>query len=434
MSGKPRILLIPNVAWWIIGDMGKQIIARFGDKYDFYFVPESLLERRPELLQALVPAVDAIHCLNESSVQLFRNFEPAELPPIATWIHHVTTWSPDHQLAIDLSTALTVCTRGWKEYLERRLLRDIPVTVVPHGVDSKVFQRKKIDLSRFGIPADRFVLGFVGSKGSDLDRGRKGTDVLLDVIRKTANHLPNFHVVLGGPGWEKELADLTALGISASATGYIRKSDLPALYSALDVYLQTSRVEGGPCTVFEAMACETVVVSTRVGAVPELIVDGVNGYSADVDDSESLLSAIVLLGQSPTKKVELALNARETVVRLPWETVLSPLERVYDELVERRSKMGAPLPGPAWMNDPEGLMWASCAADALANVIPRIRTRSVGVVKGMRLLREMLNQRSILDIPKGAAIVKGWSFRATARLAHSSSRQETRKPRRNGNA
>jgi glycosyltransferase involved in cell wall biosynthesis len=413
MSRKPRILLIPNVAWWIIGDMGKQIVARFGDKYDFYFVPESLLERRPELLQTLVPAVDAIHCLNESSVQLFRNFDPAELPPIATWIHHVTTWSPDHQMAIDQSAALTVCTHGWKEYLERRGIRDIPVTVVPHGVDSNVFQRKNIDPSRFGIPNGRFVLGFVGSKDSDLDRGRKGTNVLLDVIRKAANRLPNLHVVLGGPGWEKEIAGLTALGISASATGYIRKSDLPALYSALDVYLQTSRVEGGPCTVFEAMACETVVVSTRVGAVPELIVDGVNGYSADVDDSESLLAAIVALAQSPEKRVELARNAKETVARLPWGTVLNPLEGVYDELVERRSMMGTPLPGPSWMNNPEGLLRASCAADALANIIPRIRTRSVSIVKGMRLLREMLNQQSIFDIPKGAAIVKGWSFRTS---------------------
>ena len=40
MNKKPRILLIPNVSWWIIGEMGKQIIARFGSKYDFYFVPE----------------------------------------------------------------------------------------------------------------------------------------------------------------------------------------------------------------------------------------------------------------------------------------------------------------------------------------------------------------------------------------------------------
>ena len=162
------------------------------------------------------------------------------------------------------------------------------------------------------------------------------------------------------------------------------------------------------------MACETVVVSTRVGAVPELIVDGVNGYSAEVDDSQSLLSAIVALDQFPEKRVELAHNAKATVVRLPWGKALSPLEGVYDNLIERRSRMGPPLPGPAWMNDPEELMWASCAADALANVIPRIRTRSVSVVKGMRLLFEMLNQRSILDIPKGAAMVKGWSFRASS--------------------
>ena len=40
MNRKPRILLIPNVAWWIIGEMGMQIIARFKDKYDSYFLPE----------------------------------------------------------------------------------------------------------------------------------------------------------------------------------------------------------------------------------------------------------------------------------------------------------------------------------------------------------------------------------------------------------
>ena len=297
MNRKPRILLIPNVSWWIIGEMGKQIIARFGDKYDFYFMPEPLLERRTDMLQALVPAVDAIHCLNESSIELFRDFDQQTLPPIATWIHHVTTWSPHHQMAIDQSSALTVCTREWKEYLDERVADRMPVTIVPHGVDAKFFRKKKVHSGRFGIPDGRFVVGFVGTKGSDSDRGRKGTDVFLDVARKAAVHMPNLHVVLGGLGWDKELAGLRELGISANATGYIRKSDLPALYSSFDAYLLTSRVEGGPCTVFEAMACETNVVSTRVGAVPELIVDGVNGYSADVDDSEALLSAILALEQ-----------------------------------------------------------------------------------------------------------------------------------------
>jgi glycosyltransferase involved in cell wall biosynthesis len=411
MNRKPRILLIPNVAWWVIGEMGKQIVARFGNKYDFYYLPEGILERRTDMLRALIPAVDAVHCLNESSIGLFRDFNQKTQLPIATWIHHVTTWSPDHQMAIDLSSALTVCTPGWKAYLDERAAGRMSVTVVPHGVDAEFFRRKKVNPKRFGIPPGCFVLGFVGSKGSDLDRGRKGTDVLLDVVRKAAARVPHLHVVLGGPGWEKELADLRALGISASATGYIRKSDLPALYSALDVYLLTSRAEGGPCTVFEAMACETAVVSTRVGAVPELIVDGVNGYSAEVDDGESLLSAIVALDKFPEKRREIGKKARETVSMRSWGAVLGPLEDVYDELIQRGRRIGLPLPGPAWMNDSQGLLRASCAADALVNVIPRFRNGSLSAPKGIRLLQEMLNKQSIVDIAKGVALAAGWGFK-----------------------
>lgn len=412
MSRKPRILLIPNLAWWIIGEMGKQIIARFGDKYDFYFVPETILERRPELLRALVPAVDAIHCLNESSLELFRDFEPGELPPIATWIHHVTEWSPLHQMAVDRSSALTVCTRGWKKYLEGRVMGAMPVTVVPHGVEAEFFARRVVQPGRFGIPAGRFVVGFVGSKGSDRDCGRKGTDVLISVARKAAAQIPQLHVLLGGPGWEKELQEMQALGISASAAGYIRRSDLPFLYSALDVYLVTSRVEGGPCTVLEAMACETAVVATKVGVVPELIVDGISGYSAEVDDTEALLSAIVALDQFPEMKVKMAKNGCKTVANLPWGTTLSPLEGVYDELIRlRKSRMESPLPGPPWMGDPQGLLRASCAAGAFISVIPRIREGTMAAGKGTRQLLEMLDKQSILDIANGLAMLRGVTFK-----------------------
>ena len=412
MNRKPRILLIPNVAWWIIGEMGKQIVARFGDCYDFYFVPEIVLKQRPDLLRALIPAVDAIHCLNESSIKYFRDFDAAALPPIATWIHHVTEWSEDHQAAIERSSALTVCTRGWKEYFDRRVSGKIPVTVVPHGVDTNFFQRRTVPRERFGIPPGRFVVGFVGSAGSDADRGRKGTDLLFDVVRRAASRIPRLHVVLGGPGWEKILAELRAAGVTASATGYIRNSDLPALYSALDVYLLTSRVEGGPCTVFESMACGTAVVSTRVGAVPELIVDGVNGYSADVGDVESLLSAILELEKFPEKRIQIASNARETVSKRSWETVLSPLEAVYSELIQRRRATAPPLPGPAWMKDPQRFLRVSCAADYLAHVASRVLKRKIGPFMGIRLLLEMLDNQPVSDIPRGLAMLLGASFRA----------------------
>ena len=414
MNRKPRILLIPNVAWWIIGEMGKQIIARFGHKYDFYFIPEGLFERRPELLDAFLPAVDAVHCLNESSIDLFRNRDPDTLPPIATWIHHVTTWSRQHQLSAELSSAITVCTEGWKQYLTSHHSVHTPITVVPHGVDSGFFHKRQVAGERFGIPPGRFALGFIGAKGSDADGGRKGTDILLNVIRRAAVQVPNLHVVLGGPGWEQELTGLRQLGISVSATGYIPKSDLAALYSALDAYLLTSRVEGGPCTVFEAMACNTVVIATRVGAVPDLIVDGENGYSATVDDVESLVAAVVKVGTSPNLRQQLGQRARETVVRLPWSTVLTPLENVYDQLV--RSRRGAPVQGPHWMTQPNGILHTASAADALANVINRIRKKTVTPVGGLRLLMEMLDRKSPLDVVRGLAMLRGLTYKTPRSL------------------
>jgi hypothetical protein len=203
------------------------------------------------------------------------------------------------------------------------------------------------------------------------------------------------------------LVALKAEGISASAPGYIRKSDLPDLYSALDVYLLTSRVEGGPCTVFEAMACETAVVSTRVGAVPQLIVDGVNGFSADVDDEDSLVSAIVALGIASKKRIEIGKKARETVSKVSWGTVLSPLEDVYDQLIKSRGRTDSVLETPPWMSDSRALLRCARAADALANVVPRVRSRSISVFKGISLLREMLQKQSLFDIAKGARMLWG---------------------------
>jgi glycosyltransferase involved in cell wall biosynthesis len=409
MNRKPRILLIPNVAWWIIGQMGEQIIARFGDRYDFYFVPEGIFERRPELLRAFIPAVDAIHCLNESSIELFRDLKPETLPPIATWIHHVTEWSPQHQLSVERSTALTVCTEGWKRDIAVRAPADLPITVVPHGVDLEFFRRRKVPEGTFGIPPNRFVIGFIGTKGSDRDRGRKGTDTLLEVIRRSAALLPDLHVVLGGPGWESELEGLRSLGVSASATGYIPKPDLPLLYSALDVYLMTSRVEGGPCTVFEAMACGTPVVATRVGAVPDLIVDGVNGYSTAVDDVDALVAAIVQLDRERARHREIATHARETISQWPWSTALTPLGPVYESLVQTGRKV---QPGPAWMRRPAKVLRDSSAADAVAHLIMPVREGKLSPAKALQSFFEMANTRSPQELLRGLAMLRGWSYRS----------------------
>ena len=60
----------------------------------------------------------------------------------------------------------------------------------------------------------------------------------------------------------------------------------------VDVYLVTSRQEGGPKAALEAMATGVPLVSTRVGQAQELVEDGENGLLADVDDVEALAAAV----------------------------------------------------------------------------------------------------------------------------------------------
>jgi hypothetical protein len=154
------------------------------------------------------------------------------------------------------------------------------------------------------------------------------------------------------------------------------------------------------------MACETAVVSTRVGAVPQWIVDGVNGYSADVDDREGLLAAIVALNQSPQHRASIVREGRSTAIAHSWGKTLAPLEGVYDVLIEKRRATGPPAPRPRWMNDPEGLLRASCAADALLKIYSQVRSRSLKVSTGLKILREMLHGLSLFDIAKGAAMIR----------------------------
>lgn len=410
MNRRPRILLIPNASWWIIGEMAKQIVARFSYKYDFLYFSELVLERRPDLLASLIKSADAIHCLNESSIDLFNEFEQRDLPPIITWIHHITTWSPQHQKAMELSSELTVCTDEWKAVLAKRAF-ERPITIVKHGVDMQFFRYSRKPTSKFGIPAESFVVGFLASSGSDRDNNRKGIDVFKEVVIRAATQIQNFHIVIGGPGWDNLVKDLKARGISASATGFIRKSDLPLLYSSLDAYLLTSRIEGGPCTVFEAMSCGIPVVSTAVGAVPELIVNGVNGYSAAVDDCEGLLLALVKLNQSPDLRKIIGTNALETVSQRSWSNTLSPLEGVYDRVLQQRAPSERYACSHCFPEKASQCLQAVCAADALAWILPRIRHRSIGMRRGIRELHEMLEGLSVIDIGRGIRMLQRRSAR-----------------------
>ena len=90
---------------------------------------------------------------------------------------------------------------------------------------------------------------------------------------------------------------------------------MPAVYSALDLFVLASFDEGMPMTVLEAMSSARAVIATRVGAIPRLICDGENGRLIEPRNQAALTAAIREVLADPVRRKQQAGAARETIVR-----------------------------------------------------------------------------------------------------------------------
>ena len=275
--------------------------------------------------------------------------------------------------------------------------------MVPHGVDLNVFRRVDPDRREFGMPASSFVVGFVGSKRSHNDAGRKGLDILHQVLLRCKERIGDFHISFLGLGWEEEVHELRRWGISANYLGFIRKSQLPAFYSSIDTYVMTSRIEGGPCTVLEAMACQTPVVATSVGLVQDVIEDGVTGFSANVADVDRIAAAIQRLATSADLRKQMGSKARASMVTgRSWRDVLAYL----DEPLRRMEMRGAVVRQPGADDGDAASKWCKAvhAADGALSVLLNCKRGTITPAASIEMLSACWEGLTAADIARGLKV------------------------------
>ena len=240
-----------------------------------------------------------------------------------------------------LSRIVTACS-----LMERRLMDwGVPaekVVRIPIGVDTRVFtppsERERTEARAvLGIPPDRIVVGSFQKDGVGWGDGMepkliKGPDVFLAVVERLAREFPVF-VLLTGPARGFVRRGLERLGIPHGHSYVGDHGELARCYRALDLYLITSREEGGPMALMESMASGVPVVSTAVGMSPDLIEDGVTGALASPDDVTALVEKSLALLRDPGAAAGLRARAREAVAACDWRVVAHDhLEKVYRPL------------------------------------------------------------------------------------------------------
>ena len=115
-------------------------------------------------------------------------------------------------------------------------------------------------------------------------------------MQLVATRIPQLDAYIVGDGALSDevqaLARSPEIANRIHLTGYLDQNKLPELYGKMRLLTIPSYTEGLPNAMLEAMACGTLVLATRVGAIPDVIVDGVNGFLLDNNSAESISHAI----------------------------------------------------------------------------------------------------------------------------------------------
>jgi|APTNR8051073442_1049403.scaffolds.fasta_scaffold08109_2 glycosyltransferase involved in cell wall biosynthesis len=149
---------------------------------------------------------------------------------------------------------------------------------------------------------------FLGRLGT-----RKGVPDLLEALSRETVQALSWQATLAGDGEvEAYSARAAALGVAARIdfTGWVGERDVVRLLRTSDVLILPSYNEGLPMAILEAMAYGLAVVTTPVGAIDEVIIDGTNGLLVPAGNPDRLAEAVGRIINDTALRVLLASNAR----------------------------------------------------------------------------------------------------------------------------
>lgn len=157
-------------------------------------------------------------------------------------------------------------------------LTEKKITSIPYWVNQTYWyeiKEKEQLRKKFSFDNEDYLVGSFqrDTEGHDLVSPKlsKGPDIFIDIVKSMYSTNKKLKVVLSGKRRNYVINELKKLDIPFEYFEMVSLDELNQLYNILDLYLVTSRVEGGPQAIFECALTKTPILSTKVGAAPEIL-------------------------------------------------------------------------------------------------------------------------------------------------------------------
>lgn len=256
-----------------------------------------------------------------------------------TWFHgdlndpnaHIQKLLGELHKAASLIEKVVISCEATRHAMVKTGIEAEKICRIPLGVDLDRFRpvdeaQKQIVRRQLCVPENAICIGSFQKDGMGWNEGtdpkrEKGPDVFLDVVARLIKNNPTIFVLLTGPARGYMINGLKKLGVRYAHFELENYQDIVSCYHALDMYLITSRSEGGPKAFLESWATGVPVVSTRMGMPADLITDMENGILAEVEDIDGLAGGIDKLIADIELRRRLSSVALKKVTDYSWAAI-----------------------------------------------------------------------------------------------------------------
>jgi len=264
-------------------------------------------------------------------------------PMLVQAVRSVDAHRPAWQAVLDRRTATRVdcylanSQAGARFLVAERGVAPSQIRFVPNGIDVDRFAaagaRRDAARASLGIDPHAPVILTVANL-----RPPKGLDVLVDAAAGLRD-IPFVWLVAGdGPLAASLAGDLEQRGLGGQVRLLGFRSDIPDLLAATDVFCLTSRREGAPRSILEAMAVGRAVVATDVGGVNELVVEGETGVLVPPDDPRAIAGALAALLADPERRARLGSAGRARArAHHTLDRAAAAIAGAYGEVITRKT-------------------------------------------------------------------------------------------------
>lgn len=239
------------------------------------------------------------------------------------------SYLPITKFGIEVSDGVTAVSQWLKEETARNFATEKSIRVIPNFVDPQRFrphQRPRHHL--FGATGEK-VLCHV----SNFRPVKRIVDVLA-VFERVAKSIPSRLLMIGdGPDRSRAEAFCRERGLRDRIFFLGNIPNLEEFLGAADLFLLPSEAESFGMAALEAMASEVPVIATRAGGMPEVVLDGENGYLLEVGDVEGMAARAIEILSDAALRRRLGTAGRELAEQRFNVTEVVPLYRQFYEQV-----------------------------------------------------------------------------------------------------